>query len=926
MSNFWDKNKDSIKSGLVSAGKYGVKGTKYVAKTGYNAGKSQYNAHKGGKRNDSNQDESLSSDSTPAPQPLSDPKNFMAPPLRPGQKQYAPNGVVVNGEDSIQTNPPQYPSTQNQIHTPISFVDNSTQSIDQVNQRNLPQQQVQQSLYTNTVVANPTQYPPTQNQIQSSINTPISLVDNTTQSINQGNQTNLPHQQVQQSSQANIVNTPNQEIPNSSITTSSLPPNPPLRALPSVPPRDGLDVSASQQYYGSAIAQTATTGNSQPMISTTVNHKVNERSERVLAKSTTPIVEVKPFDKERWEEEKKAKHISPNAVDVKSFAPPPAHKDRDSSASRSASPSYSNTAVSEQPVAHKADLTDPRKVAKINSSSDSNHVAPNIIHNEKEKSPIVGDYHEPVISYAPPPRAFDPNRSEPIFPNNSAKNLTNVAPMPILPSRSSINQGTLGSTSSNSDVPGTSQPERVNRDVNGSVNGVKVGERLQNGKGGEPPRGAIVGRYQEPTTSFAPPPRPHGNSDNKPLSNRTVDKPMERRQVPDFSRRSTNEVYSSNGRSHNGGNMEAVPALPRRVTNSSVEQSTGAAIAGSYQEPSSNFAPPPPPFGSKVSSTVQHHGDSVNSAFPGSTISQSFAASHTHDHDKEGNETNHQSGSSIIQEGKEPVRTFHSPPPPFRDAEYNSKTHKVLSSKSSKPPPVPQKKVNLLNKSLSGKNDSANNFGNDKNNSSKETSFTSEVSTSFEDHTKFDFNNRTTRFDSSPFLQDLQNSISSLHLDANDQESSTNLHKMVLEKGPPPVVKPKPKTLSQLNQVEEKVNISPPVKSKPKDLDERAQNNLHSQQFAKPIAKSFNGEDTKISKDPAVHPAVQKKQPPVPAKKKPQLASASIDSQKTYSRNRMPLPHEMNETTDNNDDKETNPFAIYKKEVVPASKNRINRS
>lgn len=47
MSDFWNKNKGSIKSGLLTVGKYGYQGTKYVAKTGYHLGKNQYNAHKG---------------------------------------------------------------------------------------------------------------------------------------------------------------------------------------------------------------------------------------------------------------------------------------------------------------------------------------------------------------------------------------------------------------------------------------------------------------------------------------------------------------------------------------------------------------------------------------------------------------------------------------------------------------------------------------------------------------------------------------------------------------------------------------------------------------------------------------------------------------------------------------------------------------
>lgn len=42
MSEFWNNNKDTIGAGLKTVGKYSYKSTKFVAKTGYQAGKSHY--------------------------------------------------------------------------------------------------------------------------------------------------------------------------------------------------------------------------------------------------------------------------------------------------------------------------------------------------------------------------------------------------------------------------------------------------------------------------------------------------------------------------------------------------------------------------------------------------------------------------------------------------------------------------------------------------------------------------------------------------------------------------------------------------------------------------------------------------------------------------------------------------------------------
>ncbi|CAI4059845.1 hypothetical protein SUVZ_04G3220 [Saccharomyces uvarum] len=94
---FWEDNKGSITSGLKSAGKYGYQGTKYVAKSGYKAGKKHYNTSKSqrDKKSGKNKsDEEIESDDEeferkPADiRTLKNPNSFPPPPLKTGQRTY----------------------------------------------------------------------------------------------------------------------------------------------------------------------------------------------------------------------------------------------------------------------------------------------------------------------------------------------------------------------------------------------------------------------------------------------------------------------------------------------------------------------------------------------------------------------------------------------------------------------------------------------------------------------------------------------------------------------------------------------------------------------------------------------------------------------------------------------------------------------
>ncbi|SCU82105.1 LADA_0C03026g1_1 [Lachancea dasiensis] len=87
MSSFWDQNKGSIKSGLATAGKYGYQGTKFVAKTGYHAGKQHYNNTRGIKTDDTGSSSASFRDAAPVTS-LPDVSNLPPPPLKPGQSSY----------------------------------------------------------------------------------------------------------------------------------------------------------------------------------------------------------------------------------------------------------------------------------------------------------------------------------------------------------------------------------------------------------------------------------------------------------------------------------------------------------------------------------------------------------------------------------------------------------------------------------------------------------------------------------------------------------------------------------------------------------------------------------------------------------------------------------------------------------------------
>lgn len=88
MGDFWDNNKDSIKRGALTTGKYAWRGTKVVSKAGYHAMKNSGNSNSKPGTADSEKVEAELGP-TRSMEQLQPAQNFPPPPLKPGQMQYS---------------------------------------------------------------------------------------------------------------------------------------------------------------------------------------------------------------------------------------------------------------------------------------------------------------------------------------------------------------------------------------------------------------------------------------------------------------------------------------------------------------------------------------------------------------------------------------------------------------------------------------------------------------------------------------------------------------------------------------------------------------------------------------------------------------------------------------------------------------------
>ena len=753
--SFWDNNKDSIKSGLVSAGKYSYQGTKFVAKTGYNASKKHYNDSKdkrdgkNGKKKKKKKKSKNGSDSESEYSDLDDtttpsrslesfqnPANFPPPPLKAGQVQYVSGGQMVVGDGSSPiVSIPNQQGFQQQGYQQQGYQQQPMQQQPMQQQQGYPQQPMQQQ---------PMQQQPMQQQ-------PMPQQQGYPQRPVQQQPIQQQGYQQQQESQhsAQIQAMPPPELRQPQIQGQQPMQQPPLPA--SSRPGDYSRQAMSLPNTGTTTPQSeymAPRGNNSSMSSiqqistmpetTGLDQQTQEEPEDF---KPGPHYEVTPFDQVAYEENKEKNKIGIKQTDISSFAPPPSHRDRD------------------------ANMRLKRTINTSNSTSSL------------------------------------PSSNRSI---SQMKNKANTAS----PTDSPPNLG-----GGSIDEPTTESEANVDSSET---------------KSDEPPKAAVLGSYEEPTTSFAPPPKPRGIS-VAPKSTQ-----------PSTSKIGTNNVHS------NPRSVPERPSLPTRSTASSLDTTTRnirqttpsnnkkgseelqAPILGTYVEKPVEFVPPPKPFRHVESGNNKNHNNMGSGPPPStSTVSSPHPPLLSAPLTNNGtpitkNTPEVKPKPSMVPPSNSTMKdpsTFLPPPKPFRHSEslpesgsstVDDESHPLVTKKKA-PPPVKPKKPNMLSAS--------NSFNNGSSSSLTPPGYTLE------------------------------------------KRSTTS---SIGKKNRPPVVKPKPKNLSRSN--------TNPMNEITNELN------------------SFNLGHTHVG-------------PPVPSSRQHGKNTSSAS----------------NETED-----ESNPFAIYKKDAVPLDEDRIH--
>lgn len=807
MSDFWDKNKDSIKSGLITAGKQGYQGTKYVAKTSYHMGKSQYDAHKGkGHQNNNNTNPNTEKNDGVSIDRLNDPKDFPAPPLRQGQKQYAGNGQIVCAEEAPILNIPPESQDMNQQRATMN------------NQyQNQSQQTYVNYQYSTMSTAN------FQNDTQSQ------QLGNTPQQT----QYMQPTQHFRPQPLLNEIQRPS--------------PAPPVR-----PPIPSRHQTINFESSGSINSTSSSTG---------------------------PHFEVRPFNREEYEEEKKQKAIIVPQIDLSKIAPPPTHRDRSSTESSTRN-SPSVTGKSSQ------------KSTPLNYSSSS----------VVSSSPTIG----PITTTA-----------------NTESCKTSAVEVPA----------TL--TVTDKSVENVEQNKKEKDEVNNTVSGA----------------------YHEPAVNFAPPPQPYrriSNEKNRELNNGYSSK-----------------MYSSTPISNHQSVSQPPPLLPKRNANNKMLESyssqpiehnikennlgdddvqTNNPITGIYTTRNVNFQPPPKPFRRNSNIGGNRELTKRSSSSYGDTLSVSSSLERNKQTSTISEDTKAINSSEIsnkeepsIKPAVRPISAFTPPPKPFRPATSRNtlqdKANEIQGHEQS------AKHHNDFSKIQPYLIDSLDhNDSNNPNNRSKDETTPIYNSSSYSNPPS-----------NSPhtFIQELNSTITNMSIHDTRKHKNTS----------PPLVKPKPQSLNKIslekihsvsiskNHSEPSKKQPPVVKPKPKNLENILNNNnitdktfinscktstsdsiLDHPHVEGPAKESSQTHSLLIREQPPIPPS-RRTQPPIPQNKRKQPSSPKYHTDAfvpTHRRARMPLPDEIydnsKESVDSQSDDDINPFAIYKKEAVPASHDRIHNN
>lgn len=518
MSDFWDRNKGSIMSGIATAGKVGYQGTKFVAKTGYKAGKQQYNNSRGINKERSESSESLPSAPLPASS-LVDVTKFPPPPLKPGQNQYhggkggsspvpasvptvfsagAPqttsNTNLAALSQQVSQQMPQtaypstttaYPSTTTATHTAPAQNYGQVRSATSTTYQTEPLPTPPTGLSTNSPATLPSYTPTTQHSSQTLHLDTASIVThapNITQRAVPA-PASIPPAEFNHHPAAAPQNAPPQlQTPQPSITPKApeIPGRTYIRAPAALP-----DHVASEQIPAPALT---TAAEDQKPASSTENSGL-----------TSPIGNVNPYKWKDPEELRESMKIKIQSVDLAVLPTPPVHRHRSQSpTSLTSSPGASLT----ERISHKPQVSIPpspksdntgtlnnsTQAVKNTSGDDLNHSEPQ---EEQPNRGIAGKYDSVAnVSFPPPPK---PSKWEPQAPVSAApKPTARITPNPTNRSKPPLPQR----ASTSSSIPSSSET---------SYKRTLDKPNLDKAE----PRKGIAGHYNsEITMNFQPPPKP----------------------------------------------------------------------------------------------------------------------------------------------------------------------------------------------------------------------------------------------------------------------------------------------------------------------------------------------------------------------------------------------------------------------------------
>ncbi|CAL9737595.1 hypothetical protein MOSE0_M03884 [Monosporozyma servazzii] len=988
MSDFWDKNKGSIKSGLATAGKYSYQGTKYVAKTGYQAGKSQYQTNKknrknGGAKGKGNDDDEEPERGEPAPiNRLNDPKNFPAPPLRQGQNQYAGNGQYVSANDAPISNTPtatqtpnqqmnQYQNQSQQGYFDQQYSNSGTPATAGYPQQQ-PMQQQQQQGYQQPVQQHPIQlteqgyqqpmqqHPQQQQSIQQGSPQPVQQrpIQLTEQGYQQPQQQPIQQQQgyqqpIQQSVQQPIQQPIQQQSVQQPIQQQQGYPQP-VQQQPIQLTEQGYQQPQQQQGYQQSVQQPIQQGYPQPVQQQPIQQQqgYQQSVQQPIQQGYPQPVQQQPIQlTEQGYQQPQQQQGYQQPDQQQPQHQPIQHQPR----LQPAIPGRAQPQIPFKPeIPSRTQTNIPENT--MNPASSEQSPVPSSVGPHFEVKPFNKEEYEeakkqkatilPVIdpsTIAPPPthrdRSNEASKSSspqinPLYPSNSSNSSVSKRAVPV----------SLGKAPSYSD-------DTANKDAYSAVGGDEdLVQEEQSETTEEATESSINGSYQEPTTSFAPPPKPHRNVEtnkNAPRKNSyahnsaigsNISLPSRGNQPPPvLPKRGTSD---SLGQSGSTVELGQISTMPDQINDNTSEKESIKTISGAYTAHTVDFQPPPKPFRRPGEGSEDRNLSKkvTSTSFSSHSVPGLPTRRHTTDYPSQYSTESKDIPTSINDEqlappslpSSQPIAEFPPPPKPFKlktenlpsELKENTQNNELFELKG-------QSRADgvVLNDELPQQrlpnSDGSTYFDDSRSKGAMRPK-------NYESSQSIDSSNQSVP-GTTDFFQDLNASISALSLQGSRKNKAA----------PPPVVKPKPKALSHIsldnksntlgsNDISVKGKKPPPViKPKPKSFNNIF--NGHGGSSSVPINKpKIEAPIKSPGKLPSQPPSRGSSRGQIPTNRtKPAVPPPHGDIQiPTNRRSKMPLPHDINKNKDSegcdNEEDDVNPFLIYKKDAVPSSNDRMH--